>query len=358
MSHSRAPTLTHSPPSSAADLRALSREHAAAAFYRRDAPEEWLKDKARLAILSPPGLLVSASPAMLALFGARDCEALEARLGHGDGPAARRLRRLAATLPLGGPPRLEQVRLVVERRPVSVNLHCVRIAGPGDLSWLLVSVPALGVAIDEPPALAEAREAPLPKTISALDLGEQPAPHATSAPAPNSRFLWTLDEEGRFGAPHPVLGAAVGLNAPHLGEPLETLLGRVGMAEGDELARVVGERETFSGVILKWPLPGLDRRRLIALSAAPMFGRHREFLGYRGFGVLGEEIESDAASESHVPAELAEGHRSALAGAFEAEPSSPTSEAEPAVEATESVGERVAPHLQHSPPDAGDVPPL
>src|SRR3984957_876890 len=357
MSHSRAPTLTHSPPSSAADLRALSREHAAAAFYRRDAPEEWLKDKARLAILSPPGLLVSASPAMLALFGARDCEALEARLGHGDGPAARRLRRLAATLPLGEPPRLEQMRLVVERRPVSVNLHCVRIAGPGDVSWLLVSAPALGVAIDEPPALAEAREAPLPKTISALDLGEQPAPHATSAPAPNSRFLWTLDEEGRFGAPHPVLGAAVGLNAPHLGEPLETLLGRVGMAEGDELARVVGERETFSRVILKWPLPGLDRRRLIALSAAPMFGRHREFLGYRGFGVLGEEIAAAAVSESNLSAELADAHRSALPEAFQHEPSRPTSEGEAEARAGKSVGEPVEPHLELAAGDAPESPP-
>src|SRR5271155_3378118 len=73
MSHSRAPTLTHSLPSSAADLTPLSREQATAAFDRQGAPDDWLKDKARLAILVPPGFLVSASPAMLALFGARDC---------------------------------------------------------------------------------------------------------------------------------------------------------------------------------------------------------------------------------------------------------------------------------------------
>ena len=35
---------------------------------------------------------------MLALFGAKDREALEARLVQGDGPSARRLRHLAATL--------------------------------------------------------------------------------------------------------------------------------------------------------------------------------------------------------------------------------------------------------------------
>ena len=170
------------------------------------------------------------------------------------------------------------------------------MAGPGGANWLLVTAPALGAASDEPLAPAKDREAPQPEDVSAPDLGEKPAPHAASPPSPNARFLWTLDEEGRFGAPHPVLVAAVGTNAPERGESLEAFFRRVGMDGGDELARVVGERETFSRVTLEWPLSGLDRRRLIALSAAPMFGRQREFLGYRGFGVLGEEIEAVAMS--------------------------------------------------------------
>ena len=145
--------------------------------------------------------------------------------------------------------------------------------------------------------------------MPAPDLGEEPAPHAASTPSPNSRFLWTLDEEGRFGASHPVLVAAVGANAPDRGESIEAFFRRVGLDRGDELVRVLGERETFSRVTLEWPLSGLDRRRLIALSAAPMFGRQREFLGYRGFGVLGEEIEAVAVPEGNMSAELA-GRRS------------------------------------------------
>src|SRR3984885_15494367 len=54
MSHSRAPTLTHPTPLSAADLTPLSREQAVAAFDREDAPEEWLKDRARLPPPLPP----------------------------------------------------------------------------------------------------------------------------------------------------------------------------------------------------------------------------------------------------------------------------------------------------------------
>ena len=184
--HSRAPTLTHSPPSSAADLTALSREQAIAAFDPHDAPQEWLNDKARLAIVSPPGFLVSASPAMLALFGLKDREALEARLVLGEGPSARRVRRLAATLPLGEPPRLEQMRVVVDRRPVGVNLHCVRIAAPGGGTWLLASVPALGAASDDP-APADDCEAPQTEDAAApgvggTDLVSEPADLASAPP--------------------------------------------------------------------------------------------------------------------------------------------------------------------------------
>ena len=193
----------------------------------------------------------------------------------------------------------------------------------------MVTAPALGAASDEPLAPAKDREAPQPEDVLAPDLGEKPAPHAASPPSPNARFLWTLDEEGRFGAPHPVLVAAVGTNAPERGESLEAFFRRVGMDGGDELARVVGEQETFSRVTLEWPLSGLDRRRLIALSAAPMFGRQREFLGYRGFGVLGEEIDAVAMPEDNLPAELAADDRSALPAVFEPEPQAPESAARP-----------------------------
>jgi PAS domain S-box-containing protein len=212
------------------------------------------------------------------------------------------------------------------------------MAGPAGASWLLVSVPALGAASDEPLAPARDREAPQPEDISAPDLGEKPAPHVASPPSPNARFLWTLDEEGRFGAPHPVLVGAVGTNSPDRGESLEAFFRRVGLDRGDELVRVVGERETFSRVTLEWPLSGLDRRRLIALSAAPLFGRQREFLGYRGFGVLGEEIDAVAMPEGNMSAELAGDDRSALPEAFQPEPQAPESAARPVESSLEFAG--------------------
>ena len=235
---------------------------------------------------------------MLALFGAKDCEALEARLVRAEGPSARRLRHLAATLPIGEPSRLEQMRLVVDRRrPASICAASAlqgREARPGFWCRFRRWAPQATFR-SHLPRRAKLRRR---RMILGAGFGRKAGAAWASTPSPNARFLWTLDEEGRFGMVHPVLVAAVGANAPERGESIEAFFRRVRLDRGDELTRVLGEQETFSRVALEWPVSGLDRRRLIALSAAPMFGRQREFLGYRGFGVLGEEIEVVAAPEA------------------------------------------------------------
>ena len=235
---------------------------------------------------------------MLALFEVNDTNALEARLLRGEGPSARRLRHLAATLPVGEPARLEGMRFVVERRRINVNLRCARVPAPAGATWLLASIPALGAASAAPPPAADGRDATPPE--------EPPAPDVGGPPPLNSRFLWTLDEDGRFGAAHPALAAAVGANGPHRGESVEALLGRAELDGGGELVRALAGRQTFSGIAVGWPLPGSDRRRLVTLSAAPLFGRRREFLGYRGFGVLGEEMEAAASNRADLAPALAE----------------------------------------------------
>ena len=256
---------------------------------------------------------------MLALFGAKDCEALEARLVRGEGPSARRLRHLAATLPIGEPRVSSRCALVVERRPIGVNLRCVRIGAAGRRELAFGVGSGSGRRKRRAARAREDREAPRPEACRRR-IWRRPPPHVASTPSPNSRFLWTLDEEGRFGAPDPVLVAAVGANAPQRGESVEAFFRRVGL----DRRRRTGPRAWRAANLLprrrRVAALGLDRRRLIALSAAPMFGRHREFLGYRGFGVLGEEIEAVAVSEGDLSARAAEDDRSALPEAFEPEP--------------------------------------
>src|SRR5271165_3616995 len=318
-----------------ADLALLSREEASAAFDPERAPQDWRNDNARLAIVSPPARIVAASPAMLALFGAGDFDALEARLMQGERPSARRLRHLAATLPVGEPPRLERMGFSLDRRPTSVNLRCARVSAPGGATWLMVSVPALGAASLAPPAPADVRDAPKPDELALPDFSE--------TPPPKSRFLWTLDEKGRFGAAHPALAAAVGANAPRRDETVETLLRRAELERGDELVRVIAERQTFSDVMVGWPLLGGDRRRLIALSAAPQFGRRREFLGYRGFGVLGEEVDAPRPQEAALAPEPVE---EALLRETTALEPSPTPGAGPPADGSVAASEAASPAEQ------------
>jgi PAS domain S-box-containing protein len=329
--------LTHSPPSTAPQ-RAVQSLKEAVPFDRRLAPGDWLRDNARLAIASPPARIVDASPAMLALFGVEGADDLEARLLRGEGPSARRLRHLAATLPIGQPPRLEGLRFVVNRRPTSINLRCVRVAAPGGEAWLLASIPALGALTAESPPSAHGRDARPPEEHSEPDLG--------GPPPPNSRFLWTVDEEGHFGPAHPVLAAAVGANAPNRGESVIALLGRAELDGGDELVRVLAARRTFSGITVGWPLAGLDRRRLVTLSAAPLFSRRREFLGYRGFGVLGEEIDATASNLADPRLALAQNDEAPEVAAIEpahaAAADEPQAEVQDLAPPTANAGEAVS----------------
>src|SRR6185437_4442548 len=175
-------------------------------------------------------------------------------------------------------------------------------------------------------------------------------PDPGGTPRPNSRFLWTLDEEGRFGAGEPALAAALAANAPRPGESVEALIRRVGL-DGDELTLALGRGRTFSGVTLAWPLPD-GRRRLVTLSAAPLFGRGRGLLGYRGFGVLGEEIEASGAPEGEHAAEHGEDARPAEIAGFESARPPEGCGLETEVRARESGAETIEPELETAPADS------
>ena len=233
------------------------------------APE--LDGSARIALLCPGGPVVDATSAALTLFGAKDLGELESRMLLGGGPSARRLRHMAATLPAGEATRLERLRFFSRRRPMNLNFRCARIATPEGALILVLSADA-----------AEQESVPPARS----------APSGTAETSPKARFLWTLDAEGRFGDPHPILAATVGANAPRHGESFDAWSRRIGVERGDELARVLGERATFSDMIVDVPVEGTDRQMSIALSAAPAFDRNREFAGYRGFGAIGDAIEA------------------------------------------------------------------
>ncbi|WP_019998313.1 ATP-binding protein [Aureimonas ureilytica] len=171
-----------------------------------------------------------------------------------------------------------------------------------------VAAPALGEA-DEWDALASppAPEQPEPLSAEPVLAADEPADpdagHVTEpepaarpeslpafAPALDAepvRFVWQIDEEGRFSSLSPDFAATVG---PHsadvVGRAFTDVAQVYGFDETGEVARLLERRDTWSGRSILWPIEGTDRKAPVDLAALPVYSRDRRFEGFRGFGVV------------------------------------------------------------------------
>ncbi len=278
------------PPSKPSDDRALTRE-AAAALNAAAARRLGSEGAAPIAIVAGDGEAVSVTAFGLAAIGATDRADFQTKFLSGEGPAARRLRRLAATLSPEAPPRLE--RLPRLGFSTSINVRCVRVAA-GDGATFLV------LAADE-----RAPSAPR-AAIGAARRATAPVAHADAGA--RTRFLWSLDKDGRFGDLDAALVGALGAAAPAPGEPIEAVSRRAHIANADALIEATGRRETFSGLRILWRTEATGAALPVTLSAAPLFDHARAFAGFRGFGSLGGAIATALAPPAdaepdEVPAE-------------------------------------------------------
>ena len=152
---------------------------------------------------------------------------------------------------------------VDQRRPAGVNLRFIRIAAPGGASWLLATAPALGAANGERPAgHGPRREAPRKRHRSG------PVSRAwRSAYAEFPLSMGRSTARAEFG----VLASSArrggwGQRAPGAASWLRLLSAALNWTAARRCARALGERRTFSGLRVEWPLPEPGRRRRVALS--------------------------------------------------------------------------------------------
>jgi PAS domain S-box-containing protein len=100
------------------------------------------------------------------------------------------------------------------------------------------------------------------------------------------RFVWKMDEDGRFTLDNDEFIALVGARAAAaVGRPWLEMASELGLDPEGEVARAVATRDTWSGLSVSWPLDAGAERLVVELSGLPMFDRDRMFRGYRGFGV-------------------------------------------------------------------------
>ena len=115
------------------------------------------------------------------------------------------------------------------------------------------------------------------------------------------RFVWRMDEDGRFMLDSDEFLALVGARAAAaIGRPWQDMAGELGLDPRGRVARAVATRDTWNGLSVLWPLDGRPERLAVELSGLPVFDRDRIFRGYRGFGICRGVVAAPGA-ENIVP---------------------------------------------------------
>ena len=141
---------------------------------------------------------------------------------------------------------------------------------PPDQAFPAVAVAAPSVSQFVPPAAAPAAAAEEPTADRRHPL----------------RFVWHIDADGRFGVGSDEFADLVGPRTMAVFGRLWTeIAADLKLDPEGRVARALATRETWSGIVVSWPVDDSENRLPVELSGLPVFDRDRSFRGYRGFGV-------------------------------------------------------------------------
>jgi PAS domain S-box-containing protein len=97
--------------------------------------------------------------------------------------------------------------------------------------------------------------------------------------------MWQMDADGRFSISRDEFTHLVGVRtAAGFGRLWSDIAETFGLDPDGRVVKAIATRQTWSGIILNWPVDG-DSRLPVELSGLPIYDRARNFAGYRGFGV-------------------------------------------------------------------------
>jgi PAS domain S-box-containing protein len=100
------------------------------------------------------------------------------------------------------------------------------------------------------------------------------------------RFVWQTDSGARFTLASLEFADLLGpKTATLLGHAWNDIARTLNLDPQDQIASALTARETFSGIVLFWPLDDFDERLAVEMSGLPVFDRDRQFKGFRGFGI-------------------------------------------------------------------------
>ena len=124
-----------------------------------------------------------------------------------------------------------------------------------------------------------------------------------------SRFVWQIDAANRFTLGTEDFAKMLGPKTMAvLGRPWADVAAELKLDPQGAVANALAARGTWSGIVVPWPIEGEDQPLPIEMSGLPIFGRDREFAGYRGFGICRDvdrltALEQRRAQATSAPAE-------------------------------------------------------
>lgn len=139
----------------------------------------------------------------------------------------------------------------------------------------------------------------LPDDETDLAPGVMPEPVAASVRRSGTvRFVWKIDENGRFSEVSREFAEAVGPHAADIsGMAFADLAALFNLDADGKIAELLSRRDTWSGKTIWWPVQGTSKIVPVDLAALPTYTRSREFDGFRGFGIVRM---GDAAEDPHA----------------------------------------------------------
>ncbi|MCL7998959.1 PAS domain S-box protein [Brucella sp. 21LCYQ03] len=158
-------------------------------------------------------------------------------------------------------------------------MHLICIVGE-TTTVIKTDTPAIAVIVEDE---KEAEKPTAPKSF-VFDAKGSPA-----------RFIWKVDAEGTFTEVSPELGNIIGPNAADVvGRRFAEVANVFGFDTDGSISALLKQRDTWSGKKLLWPVEGTSLRVPVELAALPVYSRDREFIGFRGFGLVRpEDAEQD-----------------------------------------------------------------
>jgi PAS domain S-box-containing protein len=273
----------------------------------RAGPELALDERARrllagcdqpVAAFAPDGELIHATPAATPrLAGATSLAALgvaalAAGAAGGDRPMGTIVHGPIAVNHIGS--EAETVLIATFALPVEADE-----AARGDMSVTpdpaAVETSAHGppqpsaIAPDAAPPGDRAQIAPEPPASAVASPASPSSPETPPTPSERRhplRFVWQMDEEGRFTLGSDEFVRLIGpQTAAVLGRSWREIASKLDLDPEGRVAQSIATHDTWSGLTVGWPVDDSAERLAVELSGLPVFDRARAFRGYRGFGV-------------------------------------------------------------------------